>query len=225
MVGKGQIALKMETLLGIPLARAPVRTETVTFEGREELALKSIRALGRVNRVGRLGQGWTRDEFMFVTTPQSMVGLFCSLAKLGRKMGALIVLTPLQSIQGRKSSSPTRTTIAFRCSMEQESFCGSGGSEGIDDGQFKEIYGVTFDHRAGQIVVADTNNHRIQIFDEEGTFLRSFGQGHLSLPGGIAIDPAGNYFVSDAGTDCIQVFDYAGTFVRVIGSKGKEMES
>jgi len=99
------------------------------------------------------------------------------------------------------------------------------GSKGSGNGQFDAPSGVAFDNRNNQIVVADTNNHRIQIFDEEGTFLRSFGQGHLSLPGGIAIDPAGNYFVSDAGTDCIQVFDYAGTFVRVIGSKGKEMES
>ena len=48
------------------------------------------------------------------------------------------------------------------------------GSNGSQDGQFFGPYGVEVDEK-GRIIVADTFNHRIQVFNNDGSFLRSFG--------------------------------------------------
>jgi len=83
--------------------------------------------------------------------------------------------------------------------------------------------GITFDSpRNNQIVVVDQGNHRIQIFDEKGTFIRTFGSkgnidGRLLDPNGVAVDQEGNYFVSSYF--CVQVFDSVGKFLRKFGSE------
>ena len=48
------------------------------------------------------------------------------------------------------------------------------GSLGADDGQFSNPYSVACNLR-GEIVVADTGNYRIQVFDRNGKFLFKFG--------------------------------------------------
>ena len=75
-------------------------------------------------------------------------------------------------------------------------------------------------------MVADTYNHRIQIFDEKGTFLRVFGSngqgdGQLSDPRGVVVDQQGNYVVADWGNR-IQIFNSQGKFIRKFGSEGEE---
>ena len=87
--------------------------------------------------------------------------------------------------------------------------------------------GVTVDQRHDQIVVADGNNHRIQIFDEQGAFLLAFGlngdgDGQFSYPRGVVVDQRGNYVVSDSGNHRVQIFNSLGQFVRKFGSYGKQ---
>ena len=48
------------------------------------------------------------------------------------------------------------------------------GEYGTGPGQFTEPSGVC-SNEAGEFLVADTNNHRIQIFNHEGEFLRQIG--------------------------------------------------
>ena len=50
----------------------------------------------------------------------------------------------------------------------------SFGREGQRNGEFKFPTGIAFDS-IGNILVADCFNHRVQIFDENGNFLGSFG--------------------------------------------------
>ena len=50
---------------------------------------------------------------------------------------------------------------------------------------------------AGNVYVAETINHRVQVFDSNGRFLRKWGSegsgdGQCNRPTGIAIDRAGN---------------------------------
>lgn len=47
----------------------------------------------------------------------------------------------------------------------------SFGSEGSDEGQFKFPRGVAVDDQ-GYIIVGDSGNNRIQIFNPDGTFLK-----------------------------------------------------
>lgn len=76
----------------------------------------------------------------------------------------------------------------------------------------------------GRLYVADTGNHRVQIFDAEGRFLSEFGgvgmglpdgeQGVLREPAGLALGPEGEVFIADAWARRIQVFDANGVYLR-----------
>jgi DNA-binding beta-propeller fold protein YncE len=70
-----------------------------------------------------------------------------------------------------------------------------------------------------QIYVSDTGNKRIQVFDEEGNFVRQIGMegaldGQLDEPAGIAIDDNGQLYVADTWNQRIQIFNKEGVFVR-----------
>ena len=63
----------------------------------------------------------------------------------------------------------------------------------------------------GNVYVADSWNHRIQVFDPQGRFLRKWGtegeeNGQFADPKGLATDGDGNVYVADSGNHRIQVF-------------------
>lgn len=107
------------------------------------------------------------------------------------------------------------------------------GTEGSGDGQFffreqpDHAAGVTVD-KAGNVYVADFNNHRIQKFDASGTFLGKWGtqgtgDGQFNFPTGIVTDAQGNVYVADSGNDRIQKFDRTGMFLGKWGRHGTGM--
>ena len=67
---------------------------------------------------------------------------------------------------------------------------------GNADGMFYFPRGLVFDHHRGLLLVADTSNHRVQVFscdDDGGSFVSKFGEegnqpGQLHHPIGVAID-------------------------------------
>lgn len=98
------------------------------------------------------------------------------------------------------------------------------GQEGREDGQFRQPSSIIADD-AGQLYVADTYNHRIQVFTADGRFLYGFGRegaqpGELSRPRGLAWGPNQLLYVADAGNHRVQVFDAKGQAVRVLGGFG-----
>ncbi len=101
------------------------------------------------------------------------------------------------------------------------------GSEGAGNGQFNRPYGgVAFDGE-GNLVVADSLNHRIGVFRySDGAYLRSFGSkgagaGQFNSPWGIAFDGVGHIIVSEYKGNRVQVLRYSdGTHVRTFGSQG-----
>ena len=73
--------------------------------------------------------------------------------------------------------------------------------------------------------VADTANHRIQVFSSNGTFISKWGKygcrnGTLRSPEGIAVDHDGNVYVADTANNRIQVFSSNGTFISKWGGYG-----
>ncbi len=75
------------------------------------------------------------------------------------------------------------------------------------------------------VYIVDTLNHRIQVFDAQGRFMRAWGsegtgEGEFYFPSGIAIDASGLVYVTDTGNYRIQVFDAQGRFMRTWGSEG-----
>jgi uncharacterized protein (TIGR03663 family) len=98
----------------------------------------------------------------------------------------------------------------------------SFGVKGTGDGQFVEPKDVAID-TAGNIYVADTQNHRIQKFDAAGNFLLKWGakgegDGQFTEPWGIAVDKTGGVYVADTFNYRIQKFDASGKFLAKWGS-------
>ena len=114
--------------------------------------------------------------------------------------------------------------------MSNNAFIMKFGSNGSGDGQLSVGGGVgprgvaTF--MSGNIVVSDTQNHRMQVFNKTGTFILKFGSsgsgdGQFSGPRGVAIDHRNkNIIVADSGNNRIQVFSETGTFIRMFGLFG-----
>ena len=104
----------------------------------------------------------------------------------------------------------------------------SFGSLGSRDAQFNRPTGVAVDRQSGHIVVADCDNHRVQVFTSDGSFVRAFGieghdDGEFNRPFGVAIDPRnGDIVVADTMNHRLQVFTSDGTFVRSIGTEGSD---
>jgi sugar lactone lactonase YvrE len=82
------------------------------------------------------------------------------------------------------------------------------GGRGSDKGQFDGPTGIAHD-ASGNILIADTNNGRIEEFSPTGSFLgvigiKGTGYGRLGAPNGIAIDRTGNIYVADASKHCVE---------------------
>ena len=100
----------------------------------------------------------------------------------------------------------------------------SFGKGGLGNGMFQYPLGVAVNDR-DEIVVADQCNHRVQVFDSEGTFLRSFDHqgknaGELSHPFGIAIDKDRNIFISEWGNHRVQILSWEGRHLGSFGDQG-----
>ncbi|KAK0422089.1 hypothetical protein QR680_007356 [Steinernema hermaphroditum] len=98
------------------------------------------------------------------------------------------------------------------------------GEFGVMEGQFTEPSGVAVTAQ-NDIVVADTNNHRIQVFDKEGRFKFQFGEcgkrdGQLLYPNRVAVNRlTGDFVVTERSpTHQIQVYNQFGQFLRKFGA-------
>ena len=101
----------------------------------------------------------------------------------------------------------------------------SFGKEGSGDGMFEYPLGVAVSDR-DEIAVADQSNHRVQVFDSKGTFLRSFGHkgennAEFNHPVGIAIDKDRNIFVADSDNNRIQILSWEGRHLGSFGGQGR----
>ena len=100
----------------------------------------------------------------------------------------------------------------------------SFGKEGSGEGMFNNPMGVAVTAK-DEIVVADNRNHRVQVFDSNGTFLRSFGQegenaGEFNRPCGIAIRKDRKIFVADRYNHRVQIFSWEGRHLGSFGGQG-----
>ncbi len=95
-------------------------------------------------------------------------------------------------------------------------------------GSLNEPWGVAVGPD-GSVYVSDTWNHRVQKFDANGTFIKTWGTFGLSDannpsalygPRGISVDANGHVYVADTGNKRIAIFDSDGKFLAQFGSEG-----
>ena len=77
----------------------------------------------------------------------------------------------------------------------------------------------------GNLYVSDLGAYRVQKFDREGRYLRSFGSqglapGQFARPKGIDLDDQGRLYVVDAATQVVQIFDPEGRLLLFFGQPG-----
>jgi len=106
-------------------------------------------------------------------------------------------------------------------SKDGKTFVKSFGKPGEGAGEFNRAEGLGIDLK-NQIYVADSCNHRVQIFSNEGTFLSSYGKagsgvGELSYPYDVRVDSTGLQFVCEFGNSRVQVFDAKNQSVEILG--------
>ena len=98
------------------------------------------------------------------------------------------------------------------------------GKPGAADGEFNRPEGLGIDAQ-DRIYVADSCNHRIQIFSPTGQWLKSFGKpgrgpGEFSYPYDVRIDAEGRQYVCEFGNSRIQIFDAQNRPLEILGGTG-----
>ena len=92
------------------------------------------------------------------------------------------------------------------------------GTEGTAQCQFSNPLGVSVDPQNGHLWVSDSSNHRIQVFTEEGHFVRMFSC--CRRPSSIVFLSNGEVVVASRSTKQLHVYTPEGVFCRSFGSFG-----
>ncbi len=115
----------------------------------------------------------------------------------------------------------TKAPAGSKSGMAYSAQIGSGG-EG--SGQFNSPKGISLDGK-GDVVVADEENARVDIFRENGEAVKSFGSwgtgpGEFLEIRGVATDSKGDIWTVDAGRANLQEFSEKGVYIKTVGSYG-----
>jgi hypothetical protein len=104
---------------------------------------------------------------------------------------------------------------------EPGSNSGRGGKQETRPGYFNSVHGIAVDPQTRQVFVNDRQNHRAQVFDENGKFLAEWKFGeppsdiHL-----FHIMSDGSLWAADRGTNKILKYDLDGNFMYAWGMWG-----
>lgn len=99
-----------------------------------------------------------------------------------------------------------------------------GKGKGSGPGQFLFATYITLDPQ-GNLYVTDTLNARVQMFDPDGKYVKTYGSrgngwGMFDKPKGVALDSFGNVYVVDSGWSNVQIFNQQGQILIFFGGRG-----
>ena len=105
---------------------------------------------------------------------------------------------------------------------------GTAGVWGNDNIHFGDVWdgpdNVAVDSN-GNVYVADTGNHRIQIYNSSGSYvatLGSYGSSNYQFdrPEGVAVDGSGKIYVADTNNHRVQIYNSSRVYVATLGVTG-----
>lgn len=96
------------------------------------------------------------------------------------------------------------------------------GVAGNGDGEFNHPHGLAIDRRrSDEIYVGDQENHRLQVFDKNGRFLRRWGDAEFVHIHDVGIDPiTADVFVGDLELHTVRKFSSQGELLLTFGGPG-----
>ena len=119
----------------------------------------------------------------------------------------------------------TRVPPSGQSSAVPFALLGLWGKPGQDAGEFNRAEGIAVGPN-DSVYVADSCNHRIQVFDRTGKFIRTHGRagsapGAFSFPYDVRVEAGGRQFVCEFGNSRLSIFDAADRLVETIGHAGR----
>ena len=90
------------------------------------------------------------------------------------------------------------------------------GGFGTKDGKLKEPHGIVLS-KSGDIIVADTGNSRVQVFDKNYKFKKALTNKNFKKPTGVTTDSKGNIYISDCLGDKIYKYSKNYNFLKSWG--------
>ena len=94
----------------------------------------------------------------------------------------------------------------------------SFGQQGSGNGQLDHPAGIAVDSD-NRLYIGSQNNNRIEVVENDGTYVRQIGAAHLSQPWGVTVHNK-HVYVTEKGNHRISVFTLDGQLIRTIGSRG-----
>jgi DNA-binding beta-propeller fold protein YncE len=100
--------------------------------------------------------------------------------------------------------------------------CSASGGQAGCDAQFNHPKGLAI-FGGSELLVADSGNNRIQVFDLDGNFQLAAGSQEaiylpFNSPDGVAVGPDVNVYVSDTGNKMVEKYASDGTLLAEIGT-------
>ena len=92
-----------------------------------------------------------------------------------------------------------------------------------EDWEFGHVIGVEVDSR-DRVYVFNRSEHPVIIFDKEGVFLSSWGEGVFKNPHGIYIDDENTVYCTDSGDHTVRKFTVNGELLRIWGARDESKE-
>ena len=97
-------------------------------------------------------------------------------------------------------------------------YCCKKSSEHKSPGELKYPRSLAIHYKTGNIYIADSDNHRVQVFSCNGDYLFMFSQ-NMYLPSGICISQ-NKVLVTQLLGHCINMYELEGKLIRSVGSEG-----
>ncbi|KAJ8971386.1 hypothetical protein NQ317_006954 [Molorchus minor] len=216
---------------------SPDRSATAAAE-KDGAALSSW-ARYLKSKYGNRNGAKDKDSGATSATPSSSSSAAARRLSLGLPLRSSTELASSDDDSKNMQGSPTTHTVATAAAGIAQAVAGTSprsqylkkcqqlfeiGSRGSEPGSFTWPRGVAVGPD-NSIVVADSSNHRVQVFDSNGRFLKEFGQygnkeGEFDCLAGVAVNRIGQFIIADRYNHRIQVFDPSGRFLRTFGSQG-----
>ncbi|VDN95598.1 unnamed protein product [Brugia pahangi] len=189
---------RLEPLLDPATIRLISQLDTASFASLQSAFGQTIPALGRQSQLA---------SPLEAIRPVGMAGI------LGEHHYVPLGIPP--AVRSSAKNNASASDLSLRCSV---------GGVGSNPGQFGSPHGFCLGHNE-EILVTDTNNHRIQIFTKKGEFIMHFGiggseDGHLFYPKKVVAFRSrigeGGYIIVDKGENKarLQLFSKRGDFIR-----------